>query len=68
MQLHDYALGQMEYKTNLGYVKRGCGTSMFNTLFPPVGKGKALIITLDTIYLLELSSKLCLCGLFPQSS
>ena len=43
MQLHNYALGQMEYKTNLGYVKRGCGTSTFNTVFLPVGKGRALI-------------------------
>ena len=42
MQLQDYALGQIEYKTNLGYVKRGCGTSTFNTVFSPVGKGRGL--------------------------
>ena len=42
MQLQDYALGQMEYKTNLGYVKRGCGTSNCDTLFSPIGTGLAL--------------------------
>ena len=42
MQLQDYALGQMEYKTNLGYVKRGCGTSHYDTLFSPIGTGLAL--------------------------
>ena len=47
MQLQDYALGQMEYKTNLGYVKRGCGTSTFNTVFSPVGKARASILTFD---------------------
>ena len=36
-QLQDYALGQMEYKTNLGYVQHGCGTSTFDTLFQSVG-------------------------------
>ena len=43
MQLQDYALGQMEYKTNLGYVKRGCATSRFDTVFSAVGKGRTLI-------------------------
>ena len=38
MQLQDYALGQMESKTNLGYVKRGCGTSATNTHFLVIGK------------------------------
>ena len=33
LQLQDYALGQMEYRTNLGYVQRGCGTSTFDTRF-----------------------------------
>ena len=42
MQLQDSALGQMEYKTNLGYVKRGCGTSHYGTLFSPIGTGLAL--------------------------
>ena len=42
MQLQDYALGQMEYKTNLGYVERGCGTSHYDTLFSPIGTGLAL--------------------------
>ena len=31
----------MEYKTNLGYVKRGCGTLMRHTTFSPVGKAEA---------------------------
>ena len=43
MQLQDYALGQMEYKTNLGYVKQGCATSRFDTVFSAVGKGRTLI-------------------------
>lgn len=38
MQLKDYSLGQMESKTNLGYVKRGCGVSTLDTLFVPVGE------------------------------
>lgn len=38
MQLKDYSLGHMESKTDLGYVKRGCGLSAFDTLFVPVGK------------------------------
>ena len=42
MQLQDYALGQMEYKTNLGYVKRGCGTSKFDTVFSSAGRISAL--------------------------
>ena len=42
MQLQDYALGQMEYKTKLGYVKRGCGTSHYDTVFSPIGTGLAL--------------------------
>ena len=33
MQLQDYALGQMEYRKNLGYVQRGCGTSTLDTRF-----------------------------------
>ena len=41
IQLEDYALEQMEHKTNLGYVKRGCGTLMKHTQFSPVGKGKS---------------------------
>ena len=36
MQLQDYALGQMVYKTNVGYVQRGCGTSTFDTRFQVV--------------------------------
>ena len=46
MQLQDYALGQMEFKTNLGYVKRGCGTSHYDTLFSPTGAGIALDMVL----------------------
>lgn len=38
MQLKVYSLGQMESKTNLGYVKRGCGVSTLDTLFVPVGE------------------------------
>ena len=38
MQLKDYSLGHMESKTDLGYVKRGCGLSAFDTLFVPVGE------------------------------
>ena len=49
MQLQDYALGQMEYKTNLGYVRRGCGTSAATTHFSVTGKASALIITLYII-------------------
>ena len=44
MQLQDYALGHMEDRTNLGYVKRGCGTSNYNTVFSPAGRRKALIV------------------------
>ena len=52
MQLQDYALGQMEDKTHLGYVRRGCGTSTFNTVFSPVGRGRGLIITIGIMSLL----------------
>ena len=37
MQLHDYALGQMEHRTNLGYVQRGCGLPNIYTEFKPAG-------------------------------
>ena len=33
MQLQDYALGQIEKTTDLGFVQRGCGTSTFNSRF-----------------------------------
>ena len=33
MQLQDYALGQIEKTTDLGFVQRGCGTSTFNSQF-----------------------------------
>ena len=52
MQLQDYALGQMEYKTNLGYVTRGCGKSVAATRFLPTGKESALIIT---VYIVSIS-------------
>ena len=52
MQLQDYALGQMEYKTNLGYVRRGCGTSAATTHFSVTGKASALIIT---VYIVSIS-------------
>ena len=57
MQLQDYALGQMESKTNLGYVKRGCGTSAANTPFSVIGKERALIIAFAII---------AICGVFFQ--
>ena len=57
MQLQDYALGQMEYKTNLGYVTRGCGKSVAATRFLPTGEESALIIT---VYIISVS------GLFFQ--
>ena len=52
MQLQDYALGRMEDKTHLGYVKRGCGTSTFNTVFSPVGRGRDLILTIGIMSLI----------------
>ena len=55
MQLQDYALGQMKSKTNLGYVKRGCGTSAANTYFSVIGKERALIIAVTII---------AICGVF----
>ena len=57
MQLQDYALGQMESKTNLGYVKRGCGTSAANTPYSVIGKERALIIAFAII---------SICGVFFQ--
>ena len=56
MQLQDYALGQMNYKTNLGYVKRGCGTSNFDTVFLPAGKRRSLILI---FYISGLIGMLC---------
>ena len=52
MQLEDYALGQMEYKTNLGYVKRGCGTLTSHTPFSAVGKARVAIIAVYIITLI----------------
>ena len=49
MQLQDYALGQMETRTNLGYVKRGCGTSAATTHFSIPCKARALILTVYMI-------------------
>ena len=49
MQLQDYALGQMEYKTNLGYVKRGCGTSALTTHFTATGKAAVLVTKIDVL-------------------
>ena len=57
MQLQDYALGQMKSKTNLGYVKRGCGTSEANTHFSVIGKGGALIMS---VYIVSI------CGILFQ--
>ena len=57
MQLQDYALGQMEYRTNLGYVMRGCGTSAVSTRFTATGKTRGLILT---IYIISV------CGIFFQ--
>ena len=42
----------MEDKTHLGYVKRGCGTSTFNTVFSPVGRGRDLILTIGRMSLI----------------
>ena len=49
MQLQDYALGHMKYKTNLGYVKRGCGTSAPTTYFTVPGKRSTFILTFDAL-------------------
>ena len=57
IQLQDYALGQLESKTNLGYVKRRCETSAANTRFSVIGKERALIISLYIIII---------CGIFFQ--
>ena len=57
MQLQDYALGQMESKTNLGYVKRGCGTSATNTHFLVIGKEGTFSIAFTII---------ANCGIFFQ--
>ena len=57
MQIQDYALGQMEFKTNLGYVKNGCGTSAASTHFSVIGKERALIIAFAII---------ATCGIFFQ--
>ena len=54
MQLEDYALGQMEYKTNLGYVKRECRTLASHTQFPFTAVGKARIELL-AIYIIFVS-------------
>ena len=42
----------MEDKTQLGYVKRGCGTSTFNTVFSPFGRGRDLILTIGIMSLI----------------
>ena len=49
MQLQDYALGKMESRTNLGYVKRGCGTSAATTHYSAYGIASALIITIQIV-------------------
>ena len=49
LQLQDYALGRMEYKTNLGYVMRGCETSAVTTHFTATGKANKLILTINII-------------------
>ena len=56
MQRQDYAPGQMEYTTNLGYVKRKCGKlyKLLNTVFSPVGKERATIQTSYTSALIEI--------------
>ena len=57
MQLQDYALGKMKSRTNLGYVKRGCGTSAATTHYSATGIASALIITIYIIIV---------CGAFFQ--
>ena len=49
MQLQDYALGQMESRTNLGYVKRGCGTFVATTHYSATGIASALILSIYII-------------------
>ena len=49
MQLQDYALGHMESKTNLGYVKKGCGTSATTTYFTVTGKRSTFILIFDAL-------------------
>ena len=39
----------MEYKTNLGYVKRGCGTLKSHSPFSPVGKATQAAIAISII-------------------
>ena len=56
MQLQDYALGQIETTTDLGFVQRGCGTSTFDTRFYSVNKHE--------ITRRDLISALVACGVF----
>ena len=56
MQLQDYALGQIEKTTDLGFVQRGCGTSTFDTRFYSVNKHE--------ITRRDLISALVACGVF----
>ena len=42
----------MEYKTNLGYVKRGCGALMSHTRFSPVGKATQAAIAICIIMMI----------------
>ena len=49
MQLQDYALGKMKSRTNLGYVKRGCGTFAATTHYSATGIASALIIAIYII-------------------
>ena len=52
MQLQDYALGQMEHRTNLGYVIRGCGTAVSTTQLSVTGKERAFI---TAVYIIAIS-------------
>ena len=45
----------MEYKTNLGYVKRGCGTLKSHSPFSPVGKVTQAAIAISIIMMIGFS-------------
>ena len=45
MQIQDYALGQMENKINLGFVKRGCGISIREVGLSFVDESETILFT-----------------------
>ena len=50
MQIQDYALGKIEYKTNLGFVKRGCGLSTRTVALSSVGFTNDFIPTVSAFF------------------